>query len=488
MTQNRLVIGLGESGMALVRHAMRTATPVTVYDSRQAPAQLPALKEKYPDVTAHCGAFDAAYLDGVSEVVLSPGLSPHAEPLKTILAVAHERGIPVLGELAVFTRALDDLKHSQNYLPKVLAVTGTNGKTTVTSLTRHLCHSVGVRALAAGNISPSMLDALCDALDNEALPDVWVLELSSFQLQFAQGFNPNAATVLNISQDHLDWHADMAEYAQAKAHVFGADTVQVLNRDDAAVMAMAKPSSIQMNFGIHAPTVSGDYGLWREGGMDWLSVALADDVIVEKKKRGQAVTPVEITLQRLMPADALQIRGRHNAMNALAALALCRAIDLPLAKLLHGLRDYAGEPHRVQWIANINGVDFYDDSKGTNVGASLAAIEGLGQKIVLVAGGDGKGQDFAPMVDAIKVHVVRVCLIGKDAGLIEKAWQGCGVPIQVFDDLEAATLAAAQAAQAGQAVLLSPACASLDMFKNYAHRAQVFVDVVRAWANDMGQV
>jgi UDP-N-acetylmuramoylalanine--D-glutamate ligase len=280
----------------------------------------------------------------------------------------------------------------------------------------------------------------------------------------------------------------MAEYAQAKAHVFGADTVQVLNRDDAAVMAMAKPSSIQMNFGIHAPTVSGDYGLWREGGMDWLSVALADDVIVEKKKRGQAVTPVEITLQRLMPADALQIRGRHNAMNALAALALCRAIDLPLAKLLHGLRDYAGEPHRVQWIANINGVDFYDDSKGTNVGASLAAIEGLGQKIVLVAGGDGKGQDFAPMVDAIKVHVVRVCLIGKDAGLIEKAWQGCGVPIQVFDDLEAATLAAAQAAQAGQAVLLSPACASLDMFKNYAHRAQVFVDVVRAWANDMGQV
>ncbi len=488
MTQNRLVIGLGESGMALVRHAVRTATPVAVYDSRQAPAQLPALKEKYSDVTVHCGGFDATYLDNVSEIVLSPGLSPHAEPLKTILALANERAIPVLGELAVFTRTLDDLKHSQNYLPKVLAVTGTNGKTTVTSLTRHLCQSVGVRAVAAGNISPSMLDALSDALDNEALPDVWVLELSSFQLQFAQGFNPNAATVLNISQDHLDWHADMAEYAQAKAHVFGADTVQVLNRDDAAVMAMAKPSSIQMNFGIHAPTVSGDYGLWREGGMDWLSVALADDVIVEKKKRGQAVTPVEITLQRLMPADALQIRGRHNAMNALAALALCRAIDLPLAKLLHGLRDYAGEPHRVQWIANVNGVDFYDDSKGTNVGASLAAIEGLGQKIVLVAGGDGKGQDFAPMVDAIKVHVVRVCLIGKDAGLIEKAWQGCGVPIQVFDDLEAATLAAAQAAQAGQAVLLSPACASLDMFKNYAHRAQVFVDVVRAWANDMGQV
>ena len=488
MTQNRLVIGLGESGMALVRHAVRTATPVTVYDSRQAPAQLPILQEKYPNVRVHCGGFDATYLDNVAEVVLSPGLSPHAEPLKTILALANERAIPVLGELAVFTRALDDLKQSQNYSPKVLAVTGTNGKTTVTSLARHLCLSVGVRALAAGNISPSMLDALCDALDNEALPDVWVLELSSFQLQFAQGFNPDAATVLNISQDHLDWHSDMDEYVQAKAHVFGADTVQVLNRDDAVVMAMAKPSSTQMNFGIHAPTAAGDYGLWREGGMDWLSVAVVDDVMVEKKKRGQAATPVEITLQRLMPADALQIRGRHNAMNALAALALCRAIDLPLAKLLHGLRDYAGEPHRVQWIANINGVAFYDDSKGTNVGASLAAIEGLGQKMVLIAGGDGKGQDFAPMRDAIKAHVVRVCLIGKDAALIEQAWQDCGVPMQVFDHLEAATLAAAQAAQAGQAVLLSPACASLDMFKNYAHRAQVFVDAVHEWANDMGQV
>ena len=488
MVQNRLVIGLGESGMALVRHAVCTATPVAVYDSRQAPAQLPVLQEKYPDIRVHCGGFDATYLDNVVEVVLSPGLSPHVEPLKTILTVAHERGIPVLGELAVFTRALDDLKASHDYQPKILAVTGTNGKTTVTSLTRHLCQSVGVSALAAGNISPSMLDALCDALDNEALPEVWVLELSSFQLQFAQGFNPNAATVLNISQDHLDWHSDMTEYAQAKAHVFGADTVQVLNRDDAAVMAMAKAQSIQMNFGMHAPTAAGDYGLWREGGMDWLSVAAADDVMVEKKKRGQAAAPVAVTLQRLMPADALQIRGRHNAMNALAALALCRAIDLPLAKLLHGLRDYAGEPHRVQWIANINGVDFYDDSKGTNVGASLAAIEGLGQKIVLIAGGDGKGQDFTPMVDAIKAHVVQVCLIGKDAALIKTAWQDCGAPMQVFENLEAATLAAAQAAQAGQAVLLSPACASLDMFKNYAHRAQVFVDTVREWANDMGQV
>ncbi len=491
MTHKQLVIGMGESGMALVRHAVRTSVPVSVYDSRQAPAQLSVLQEKYPSVSAHCGAFDPAYLDGVSEVVLSPGLSPHAEPLKGILSAANERDIPVMGELAVFMRALAQLQQSQGYAAKVLAVTGTNGKTTVTSLTRHLCLSVGVHAVAAGNISPSMLDALCDALDADALPVVWVLELSSFQLQFAQEFNPDAATVLNLSQDHLDWHADMAEYVQAKANVFGRDTVRVLNRDDALVYAMQSYSAPTVSFGIHAPSALGEYGLWREGNagaMDWLSVASSDDVMPEKKKRGQAEVAADVSVQRLMPADALKIRGRHNAMNALAALALCRAIGLPLAKLLHGLSQYAGEPHRVQWIQNVNGVDFYDDSKGTNVGASLAAIEGLGQPIVLIAGGEGKGQDFAPMVEAIKAHVVHVCLIGKDAATMAQAWQDCGVPLQQFDTLQAATVAAADVAQAGQAVLLSPACASLDMFKNYAERAQVFVEAVREWAMDRGQL
>ena len=316
-------------------------------------------------------------------------------------------------------------------------------------------------------------------------------------MQFAQsnaiGFNPNAATVLNLSQDHLDWHADMDEYVQAKAQIFGAHTVQVLNRDDALVSAMAKSNARVPSFGVHVPTAVGQYGLWREGNnsasaMEWLSVAVANESGVEKKKRGQAEVSVPVTVQRLMPTDALRIRGRHNAMNALAALALCRAIDLPLAKLLHGLRDYAGEPHRVQWIQNVSGVDFYDDSKGTNVGATLAAIEGLGQPLVLIAGGDGKGQDFTPMADAVKANVRFVCLIGKDADTIAQAWQGTGVGMQKFDTLEAATRHAAQTAQSGQAVLLSPACASLDMFKNYAHRAEVFVEAVREWAQDCGQV
>ncbi|MGL4768526.1 MAG: UDP-N-acetylmuramoyl-L-alanine--D-glutamate ligase [Formosimonas sp.] len=478
----QLVIGLGESGLAMVRHAVRMGVPVAVYDSRTAPAQLPLLRERYAGVQAFCGAFDAAYLDGVSEIAVSPGLSPHAVPLNAILAAAAARNINVIGELDLFARALAQI---EGYAPRILAVTGTNGKTTVTALTQHLCAAAGVSAVAAGNISPSMLDALCNAQETEALPEVWVLELSSFQLQFARAFNPHAATVLNISQDHLDWHADMAEYIAAKARIFGAHTVQILNRDDACDFAREDLRSA--SFGVNKPVAIGEYGLWRDGAIDWLSVAHAvvDD---EPRKKRAPDAPVQVELQRLMPADALKIRGRHNAMNALAALALCRAIDLPLPKLLHGLRSYAGEPHRVQHVASINGVDFYDDSKGTNVGATLAALNGLGQPMVLIAGGDGKGQDFAPLFDAVQAHVKRVDLIGKDAPAMQAALAATGVEMHIHTSLEAATQAAAQAAQVGDAVLLSPACASLDMFKNYAHRAQVFVDAVQAWATEQGQV
>lgn len=488
MTKMQLIVGLGESGLAMVRHADSCGASVRVYDSRQAPAQLATVQARYPDVTVFCGEFKDEYLDGVHEVAVSPGLSPHVEPLCRIVQQAAERGIPVVGELSVFTRALANLKATQGYAPHVLAITGTNGKTTVTSLTRHLCEAAGVSAVAAGNISPSMMDALCDAQAAHSLPQVWVLELSSFQLQWAQDFNPDAATVLNISQDHLDWHADEAEYVQAKANVFGETSVRVLNRDDALTMAMAATDAPAVSFGIGMPNADGQYGLWLDGAMDWLAVSTAVEADATRKKRGKVEQVPEVQLQRLMPADALRIRGRHNAMNALAALALCRAVGLPLAKLLHGLRSYEGEPHRVQWVAKINGVDFFDDSKGTNVGATLAALEGLGRPIVLVAGGDGKGQNFSPLFDAVKNNVKFLCLIGKDASAMQAALESTGVPIQLYDTLEAATLAAAKQAVEGDAVLLSPACASLDMFKNYAHRAQVFVDAVQGWAHENGQV
>ena len=488
MTTMQLVVGLGESGLAMVRHAVSCDAPVCAYDSREAPPQLTTVHECYPDVTVLCGEFKNEYLDGVHEIALSPGLSPHSEPLRHILQQAAERGIPVVGELSVFTRALAHLKETQGYAPHVLAVTGTNGKTTVTSLTRHLCEAAGVSAVAAGNISPSMMDALCDAQAADALPQVWVLELSSFQLQWAQDFNPDAATVLNISQDHLDWHADEAEYVQAKANVFGETSVRVLNRDDAVTMAMAAADVPVVSFGMGMPNADGQYGLWLDGAMDWLAVSTAVEADATRKKRGKVEQAPEIQLQRLMPADALRIRGRHNAMNALAALALCRAVDLPLAKLLHGLRSYEGEPHRVQWIAKVNGVDFFDDSKGTNVGATLAALEGLGRPIVLVAGGDGKGQNFAPLFDAVKQNVKGLHLIGKDAMTMQAVLANTGATIELHDTLESATVAAAKQAIEGDAVLLSPACASLDMFKNYAHRAQVFIDAVQGWAHENGQV
>jgi UDP-N-acetylmuramoylalanine--D-glutamate ligase len=282
----------------------------------------------------------------------------------------------------------------------------------------------------------------------------------------------------------------MAEYVAAKAKVFGAHTLQVLNRDDAEVMAMAREDLAQASFGVYTPSADNQYGLWRDGAMDWLASAHETVDDMPKKKRGKAndAAPAAIERQRLMPMNALKIKGRHNAMNALAALALCRAIEIPLAKLLHGLRTYEGEPHRVQFVTNVNGVDFYDDSKGTNVGATLAALQGMGQPIVLIAGGDGKGQDFSPLFEAVKAHVKRIDLIGKDAATLRDALMDTGVTIVLHDSLEAATAAAAAAATAGDAVLLSPACASLDMFKNYAQRAEVFVAAVHEWALSQGQI
>lgn len=489
MNVKQLVVGLGESGLAMVRHAVRVGLPVAVYDSRPSPVLQPVLHERYAQVTAFYGAFDLAYLDGVTEIAISPGLSPHASPLAEILAAATERNIAVVGELDVFSRALVEMQASEQYEPKVLAITGTNGKTTVTALTQHLCAAVGVTAKAAGNISPSMLDALSDTVEANDLPTVWVLELSSFQLQFAQTFNPDAATVLNLSQDHLDWHADETEYIAAKVNVFGAKSTQVLNRDDVAVMGMQREGAKVMSFGVGKPDCDQSYGLWLDGAMEWLSVAssVADEEPVKKRAKN-VVAVTELDVKRLMPVNALKIHGRHNAMNALAALALCRSIDLPLAKLLHGLRSYEGEPHRLQLVTQVNGVDFYDDSKGTNVGATLAALNGLDRSIVLIAGGDGKGQDFSPLCDVVQSRVKQVHLIGKDAGLMQDALSQTGVAIEIHESLAVATRAAAQMAVAGDVVLLSPACASLDMFKNYAHRAQVFVDAVHAWALEQGQI
>ena len=487
-----LVLGLGESGLAMAHWLARAGARVRVADTRSEPARLAKLRAAAPAAEFIGGAFDTGLLDGVDFVAVSPGLAPERE-LAAIGPAARERALPVWGEIELFAQALAQLRAEQGYAPKVIAITGTNGKTTVTSMTGLLCRRAGLSTRVAGNISPAALDVLRECIEANDLPQAWVLELSSFQLHTTFSLQADAATVLNLTQDHLDWHGSMDAYALDKARIFGADTARVLNRDDARVMGMASQAPA-FTFGTGAPQAANSFGLVEERGVLWLANAVAGEEIEKKRKKGEAPEPVDVILNRLMPADALKIRGLHNASNALAALALCRACDLPLAPLLHGLREYAGEPHRVELVASIDGVDYYDDSKGTNVGATVAALEGLGkafsgqdQQILLIAGGDGKGQDFAPLAGPVARHVRAVLLIGRDAPAVRAAIEPTGVPAFDLDDLPKAVRRAAGLAKPGDSVLLSPACASMDMFTNYAHRAQVFVDAVREIALDRGQ-
>jgi UDP-N-acetylmuramoylalanine--D-glutamate ligase len=493
-----LILGLGESGLAMAQWLLRCGAKLRVADTRSAPDRLEALQQLSPEIEFVGGDFRSNLLDEIDVVAASPGLSPLKE-LSTIVSQAQPREIPVWGEVELFALALAELKESQQYQPKVIAITGTNGKTTVTSLTGLLCERAGLTVKVAGNISPAMLDVLRETLDADALPQVWVLELSSFQLHTSFSLQADVATVLNITQDHLDWHGDLAAYCKDKARIFGTHTIQLLNRDDALVMTMhrqAAPNQKSITFGVNAPERDGDFGLLNEHGMTWLGLAIADEddqIPGRRKKKDYVAPPVVVT--RLMPADALKIRGLHNAANALAALALCRAIGLPLAPLLHGLREYTGEPHRVELVTTIAGVDYIDDSKGTNVGATVAALKGLGQenagsgkKIILIAGGEGKGQDFSPLADPVERYTKAVLMIGKAAPEIRAAIQLIGVELHDFLTLEETVLAASKMAQEGDVVLLSPACASLDMFRNYAHRAQVFIDAVREIGMSRGDV
>ena len=450
-----LVVGLGESGLAMARWAAFRGARVRVADTRAAPPFLGELRRRVATADFRSGDFaktgDKSLLDGIDLLVLSPGLSPG------MLLVIHARaaGIPVVGEIELFAWALDAL--GVRGQTQVIAITGTNGKTTTTALTGHLCRAAGRRTGVAGNISPAALTALMACQDEGKLPEIWVLELSSFQLETLASLNPTAATVLNISDDHLDRYIDLDDYAAAKARVFQGDGAQVLNRDDARVKRMAISGRRVISFGLDAPGDIGDFGLRENRGEPWL--VLGD--------------------RFLLPVSALPIAGLHNAANAMAALALCAGIGLDPVALLPALREFRGLPHRVERVAEIDGVAWYDDSKGTNVGATVAALTGMGRKVVLILGGDGKGQDFSPLKEAVARHARAVVLIGRDGPLIGRSIEGCGIPAASAADLPEAVRKSAAAARRGDAVLLSPACASFDMFRNYEHRAQVFVEAVR---------
>ncbi len=491
-----LVLGLGESGLAMARWCLRRGARVRVADTRAEPPSLAGLRRETPDAEFVAGKFDKALLQGIDLLALSPGLSGGL----LVVLEARARGIPVVGEIELFAQGLRDpgMRNASGQSAKIIAITGTNGKTTTTALTAHLCRAAGRDAEAAGNISPAALDALMSRIDSGRLPEIWVLELSSFQLETTQTLNADAATVLNVTDDHLDRYIDIGEYASAKARIFGADKtasgVQVLNRNDARVRKMALPGRWLISFGLDAPGMLEDFGLRERRGEFWL--VQGDNF--------------------LLPLSQLPLAGLHNAANALAALALCHAIGLPLQKLVEGLRSFKGLPHRVEKIAEIAGVTYYDDSKGTNVGATVAALNGLGgqlvtqvrsahesrlpppgrevgregpalaegdksdRKIVLIAGGDGKGQDFSPLRNPVSRHARAVVLIGRDAPRIETALDACGVSLLPAHDMHEAVRVAAAAALPGDAVLLSPASASFDMYRDYVHRAEAFAAAVQS--------
>ena len=503
-----LIMGLGESGVAMAKWCLRNGAVVRFVDTREQ-SKFSEQQNAWLDELRTAGLKDIQFgpfsddlLTNIEVIGISPGLSPLQEPTESFLVKARKARIDVWGEIEFFARAIAALSRmaqasESTYASKVLAVTGTNGKTTTTALTGQLCERAGKKVAVAGNISPAALEKIMSCLNEadqiEEMPDIWVLELSSFQLVYTHTLNATAATVLNITQDHLDWHGDMQVYAEAKARIFGADSVCILNRDDSLVMDLLseaqKLEKTIVTFGSNTPDEQGAFGIehdLRAGGIDWLVWAEVDEEVDPKPKRRRksAVTAEAepLRLKRLIPADALRIRGRHNALNALAALALAKAANLPMNALLHGLRDYHGESHRVQSIAIVNDVEYVDDSKGTNVGATVAALNGLGgnesgKRIWLIAGGEGKGQDFSPLREPALRFVKGVFLIGKDAVTIGETL-GADIPCTMSGNLEAAVKAAAQQAQTGDIVLLSPACASLDQFKDYVARAQAFASEV----------
>jgi UDP-N-acetylmuramoylalanine--D-glutamate ligase len=453
--KSALVLGLGETGLSMARYLERRGARVRVADTRDDPPGLAALGAKVPQAELVLGAFRDASFAGVDLIAISPGV-PLATPQ---VRAAAARGVPVVGDIELFAQALRE--HSgpaQIPPPQVLAITGTNGKTTVTALTGAMCRRGGLATEVAGNISPAVLDALMHCEDVRHKPEVWVLELSSFQLETTRTLNPAAATVLNLSEDHLDRYDGIDAYARAKARIFRGEGIQVLNRDDARSLRMAVAGRTQVSFGLDAPPRAEDFGLLRVEDRLWLA---------------QGATP-------LLALSELSIAGLHNAANALAALALTRALDLSYAPLLTALRDFKGLPHRLEKVAEFDGVAYYDDSKGTNVGATVAALNGYaefaarGARVILIAGGEGKGQDFAPLAGPVSRYARAVILIGRDAELIADALGASGVALLRAGSMEQAVAQARAQAQPDDVVLLSPACASFDMFRNYRHRGEVF--------------
>jgi UDP-N-acetylmuramoylalanine--D-glutamate ligase len=433
-----LVVGLGATGLSCVRYLRAQDYEVSVVDSRAAPPGLAELRRTFPEVSCHTGGFDERLFQTAALLVVSPGVALREPAVARTIA----RGVETVGDIELFARAAK---------APVLAVTGANGKSTVTSLAGAMCREAGLATAVGGNIGVPALELLA-----QAPTDVYVLELSSFQLETTASLRPLAATVLNITPDHMDRYRDLDEYAAAKARVFRGEGVMVLNADDPRVMAMAMPGRTAVRFGLGAPASEHDYGLVMHGGEEWLA-------------KGE---------RRLLPAGEVPLAGRHNLANVLAAMALAEVAKVPFDAMKRAILRFKGLAHRTELVAERDGVRWINDSKGTNVGATLAAINGMTGPAVLIAGGDGKGADFSALKSACAARARAVVLIGRDAPLIEAALANV-VPVAHAADMTEAVRRARDLAQPGDVVLLSPACASFDMYRNYEHRGDVFRAAVK---------
>ncbi len=448
-----LVLGLGDTGLSMTRWLARHGAIVSAADTRAEPPRAAALRRELPDVPLERGELRADRLCAADLIAISPGIDRRAPAIVAAMA----RGVPIVGDVELFAQALPQSMSTQ---PKIIAITGTNGKSTVTQMAGDICVAAGYNTVIAGNIGTPVLDTLSAIEDGRRAPDAFVLELSSFQLEATTSLEADAATLLNVSEDHLDRHDGIENYVAAKARVFHGRGAQVINRQDARSAALAQPGKEVWTFGTDAPAADSAWGIAEHAGR--LSLA-----------RGAQV---------LMPISDLPVAGLHNAANALAAGALCHAIGIADAPIVTAWRAYKGLPHRVEKIAVINGVTYYDDSKGTNVGSTVAALLGFSRPVVLIAGGDGKGQDFSPLREPVQRRARAIVLIGRDREQIAKVVDGTGVTVKRAADMEEAVRLARALSLEGDVVLLSPACASYDMFKNYGHRGDVFAGAVRSEA------
>lgn len=439
----RIVVGLGKSGMSVVRFLAQQGVSFAVADTRENPPELATLSRDYPQVEVRCGELDVDFLCRADELYVSPGLALATPALQAAAA----RGVKLSGDIDLFAR---------NAKAPIVAISGSNAKSTVTTLVGEMAAAAGKRVAVGGNLGTPALDLLNDDVE------LYVMELSSFQLETTNQLGAEVATVLNVSEDHMDRYSGLPAYHLAKHRIFRGAKQVVVNRQDALTRPLMSEGLPCWTFGLSAPDFKA-FGLREENGEKYLA----------------------FEFQNLMPVRELKVRGAHNQANALAALALGHAVGLPFDAMLSSLRNFTGLEHRCQWVRELDGVSYYNDSKATNVGAALAAIDGLGAdmegKLVLIAGGDGKGADFSGLRDSVAKHCRAVVLMGRDADLIAAA-VGEGVPRVRADSLDDAIVQSRELAQSGDAVLLSPACASFDMFKNYEERGQLFARAVEALA------